>query len=130
MRWRAPIDGVEAWLDRSRAWPVAVVDAALAVVVGTVTLVAVVVRSGVDEPLTPLGVALVGVQVVPLAWRRQAPVVVGVVTAAASIAYGTAELPDPPVMFAPLLATYTVAAYRPRAVSVPGRWWYRSRRSS
>jgi signal transduction histidine kinase len=28
-------------------------------------------------------------------------------------------LPDPPLMFAPLLATYTLAAYRPRRISVP-----------
>jgi signal transduction histidine kinase len=36
----------------------------------------------------------------------------------ASMLYGMAVLPDPPVMFALLLATYTVAAERPRPVSL------------
>ena len=33
--------------------------------------------------------------------------------------YGMASLPDPPLMFGPLLATYTLAAYRPRRMSLP-----------
>jgi signal transduction histidine kinase len=42
-----------------------------------------------------------------------------VVTMAAAIAYGLAELPDAPIMFGPLLALYTVAAHRPRSITVP-----------
>jgi signal transduction histidine kinase len=110
---------VDRLSDRSRQLPTIVVDAALAAVLAVVTVVSVVVRSHIDEPLTAVGIPLLAVQLVPLVWRRRAPVLVAAVSAAGAMAYGMAELPDPPVMFAPLLAFYTVAAYRPRSVSVP-----------
>jgi signal transduction histidine kinase len=107
-------------VDRCRRWPPVVVDALLAAAVAVSTVVAVVVQSRTDdEPLGAYGVALLVAQLVPLVWRRRAPVVVAVLTGIAGAAYGLAELPDPPVMFAPLLALYTVAAYRPRRISVP-----------
>jgi len=107
-----------------RSWwrrvPTEVVDAALAAVLAVVTVVSVVVQGRVeDQRLTPGGLALIAVQVVPLVWRRRAPVVVAAVSIAGAAVYGLAEQPDPPVMFGPLLAFYTVAAYRPRRVSVP-----------
>ena len=107
-------------LDRCRRWPPVVADAVLAGVVAAVTIVAVVVQSHADdEPMTAYGVVLLAAQLVPLVWRRRAPVVVAAVAGAAAAAYGLAELPDPPVMFGPLLALYTLAAYRPRRVSAP-----------
>jgi signal transduction histidine kinase len=54
-----------------------------------------------------------------LIWRRRAPLVVLLVCWTASMFYGMARLPDPPLMFAALLATYTLAAYEPRRMSVP-----------
>jgi signal transduction histidine kinase len=107
-------------LDRCRRWPPVLADAVLAAVVAAVTIVAVVVQSRTDdEPMTAYGVVLLAAQLVPLVWRRRAPVVVAAVVGAAAAAYGLAELPDPPVMFGPLLALYTLAANRPRRVSAP-----------
>jgi signal transduction histidine kinase len=107
-------------VDRCRRWPPVVVDALLAAAVAVATVVAVVVQSrSDDEPLSAYGSALLVGQLLPLVWRRRAPVVVAVVTGIAGAAYGLAELPDPPVMFAPLLGLYTVAAFRPRRISVP-----------
>jgi signal transduction histidine kinase len=106
-------------LDRCQL-PPTLADTALAAVVGAVTLIAVLVQQEVeDQPLTAGGVALIAVQVVPLVWRRRAPVGVAVVSITAAVIYGIAELPDPPLIFGPLLALYTVAAYRPRSVSLP-----------
>lgn len=106
--------------DRWRELPPLVVDAVLAVVVAAVTIVAVVVNSTQDdEPMSAWGWLLLAAQLVPLIWRRRAPVTVAVVTMAAAALLGMAELPEPPVMFAPLLALYTAAAHRPRSVTVP-----------
>jgi len=107
-------------LDRCRRWPPVVADAGLAAVVAGVTIVTVVVESrSDDQPIGAYGAVLLAAQLVPLVWRRRAPVVVAAVTGICAAAYGLAELPDPPVMFAPLLGLYTLAAYRPRPVSVP-----------
>jgi signal transduction histidine kinase len=102
-----------------RQLPAPAVDALLAVVVGVVTIVAVVVQAGRDEAMQAFGWPLLAAQLAPLVWRRRAPVAVAAVVGVAAAAYGAAELPDPPIMFAPVLAWYTVAAYRPRSVSVP-----------
>jgi signal transduction histidine kinase len=107
-------------LDRCRRLPPVVADAALAAIVAGVTVVTVVVESrNDDQPVGLYGAALLAAQFVPLVWRRRAPLEVAVVTGLCGAAYGLAELPDPPVVFAPLLALYTVAAYRPRRISVP-----------
>ena len=55
----------------------------------------------------------------PLVWRRRAPLVVASVVGVAAALYGAAELPEPPLMFGPLLAWYTAAAYRPRRLTLP-----------
>jgi signal transduction histidine kinase len=100
--------------------PTLAVDAALAAVVGIVTAVSIAVVDGNDptERATWWGWALVAIQVVPLAWRRQAPAVVAAVVGAAMLAYGLSNLPDPAIQFAGALAFYSVAAYSRRSVSL------------
>jgi signal transduction histidine kinase len=105
-------------LARRRPSPL-VVDAGLAAVVALVTGVAVAVQAQNEEPMQAIGYPLLVVQLVPLVWRRRAPIVVAIVVGVAAAVYGIAELPDPPIMFAPLLAWYSAAAYRPRRVTVP-----------
>jgi signal transduction histidine kinase len=113
-------------VERLRAWcgrvPPLAADAGLAVVVAFVTTVAVAVQAADDESgprLGAVGLALIAAQCVPLVWRRRAPAITGAVVGLAAGAYGALELPDPPVMFPALLAIYTLAAWRPRSVSVP-----------
>jgi signal transduction histidine kinase len=109
-----------ALLSWCRRLPPLAADAGLAAAVAVVTVVGVVVQSRTDDqPLSAYGAVLLAGQLVPLVWRRRAPVLVAAVSLGSAMAYGTAVLPDPPVMFAPLLALYTVAAYRPRRVAVP-----------
>ena len=62
---------------------------------------------------------LVAVQVVPLLWRRRAPAIVAVVTGVATLAFGMANLPDPAITFPLAVAVYSLAAYRPRSITVP-----------
>jgi signal transduction histidine kinase len=111
----------ERLIDRVRRLPPLAVDAAIAAVVGLVTVVSVLVEDSNDrgEQLTIAGVALLAVQVVPLVWRRRAPLAVMLVVVAAGVAYGIAELPDPAIMFAPVLAVYTLAAAGPRSITLP-----------
>jgi signal transduction histidine kinase len=107
-------------LERWRRVPPLVAYASLAALVGLVTVVAVMVEDPkVDEDLRAFGVALLAAQIAPLVWRRRSPVVVLAIVATASLAYGAAELPDPPLQFAVLLAFFTVGAHTPRSVSVP-----------
>ncbi|MET1003428.1 MAG: hypothetical protein ABWZ15_16585, partial [Acidimicrobiia bacterium] len=115
------MSGVDGLIERCRRLPPLVVDLVLAVVVAVVTVVSVVVADQQDEgvAMTALGWALLAAQLVPLVWRRRAPVIVALTTLGAAAWYGAIELPDPPLMFGPLLATYTLAAYRPRRITVP-----------
>ena len=107
-------------LDACRRLPPLVADVALTAVLAVVTIVGVVVESRADDlPLSAYGMVLLAGQLVPLAWRRRAPVVVVGIVLACTIAYGMASMPDPPIMFPSLLALYSVAAYRPRSISVP-----------
>jgi signal transduction histidine kinase len=107
--------------DRLRHLPPLAVDALLALVVGVVTVVSIAVADGDDptERMTWWGWALVAVQVVPLVWRRRAPVAVLLVSGLGSLVFGGANLPDPAIQFTLALALYTVAAYRCRPISVP-----------
>jgi signal transduction histidine kinase len=107
--------------DRGRHLPPVAVDAVLSVVVGVVTVVSIAVADSDDptERMTWWAWALVAVQVVPLVWRRRAPLAVLLVSGLASLAFGMANLPDPAIQFTLALALYTVAAYRCRSVSVP-----------
>jgi signal transduction histidine kinase len=109
-----------ALLDRCRRWSPLAADTALAAVVGLVTVIGVLVQAADDdERLSVYGAVLLAGQIVPLVWRRRAPVVVAIVVLASAIGYGMAVLPDPPALFAPLLAIYTMAANRPRRIAVP-----------
>jgi signal transduction histidine kinase len=107
--------------DRGRHLPPVAVDAVLSVAVGVVTVVSIAVADSDDptERMTWWAWALVAVQVVPLVWRRRAPLAVLLVSGLASLAFGMANLPDPAIQFTLALALYTVAAYRCRSVSVP-----------
>jgi signal transduction histidine kinase len=107
--------------DRGRHLSPLAVDAALALAVGVVMAVSIAVADSDDatERMTWWAWALVAVQVVPLVWRRRAPLVVLFVSGLASLVYGGANLPDPAIQFTLALALYTVAAYRCRSVSVP-----------
>jgi signal transduction histidine kinase len=111
---------VDRLLDRWRRVPPLAADAGLAAVVGLVTAVSIVVADGNDasERMTWWGWALIAVQVVALAWRRRAPVTVAVIAGGSMFAFGLANLPDPAIPFPSLLAVYTVAAHRPRRVSL------------
>jgi signal transduction histidine kinase len=106
-------------LDRWRRTPPLLADALLSAVVATVTVIAIVMedRDNHDQSMKGWAWALVAVQFVALVGRRRHPVPVLVVVTAAAIAYGMAPLPDPPLMFAALLAFYTVAAHSSRPVS-------------
>jgi signal transduction histidine kinase len=112
---------LELLLERWRRLPPLVADTALAVVVGVVTVVSIHVddRRDPTEVMTVWAWALLLVQFVALVWRRRAPVAVGLVVIAAGFAYGSANLPDPAISFPVALAVYSVAAFRPRRVSVP-----------
>jgi RND superfamily putative drug exporter len=115
-----PVPDLDRLLAPLRRLPPLAVDAALAGVVALVSLASIVVedRREPEVRLTGLGIALLAAQLVPLVWRRRTPLLVAIVVSGAAIVYGVAELPDPAIMFAPALALYTVAAYRPQAVSV------------
>ncbi len=115
------VPSIDHLLDRWRRIPPMVADVVLAVLVAVVTVLSIVLddRSDFSEHMTAWGWALLGAQLVPLVWRRRAPVPVLVVVGAASFAYGAANLPDPAIQFAPALAVYSVSAFRPRRVSVP-----------
>src|SRR5262245_66242842 len=107
-------------VERCRGWPALVADAVLAGLVAVVTIVAVLVESdSTGDALTVWGGLLLVVQLVPLVWRRRAPVVVAVVVVVSSMLYGKAGLPDPSVVCTLRLATYTVAATTPGSRSLP-----------
>ena len=107
--------------ERSRRLPPLVIDAALAAAVGVVQIVSIAVTDADDpsERMTWWGWALVAVQILPLVWRRRAPLVVAAVSGMGSLTFGMANLPDPAIQFTLALALYTAAAYRPRTVTVP-----------
>jgi signal transduction histidine kinase len=69
--------------------------------------------------LDAVGVALVLLQTVPIAFRRRAPVLTLAVTAAALLAFSLLHYPPSLGSFGFMVSTYTVAANRDRTVSVP-----------
>src|SRR5262245_44533619 len=115
-----PVPDLDRLLAPLRRLPPLAVDAGLAAVVAVVSVASIVVddRNDPGVRLTGLGIALLVVQLVPLVWRRRAPLAVAVVVVGAAVVYGVAELPDPAIMFAPALALYSVGAYRPQPVSL------------
>jgi signal transduction histidine kinase len=97
-----------------------IVDAGLAFAVLLVTLVGGVIagRDDSQPPLTRYGVLLLVAQTAPLVFRRRWPFTVGIVTGAATAAYGIARLPDLPLYLGPMIALYTIASTRSRRVSL------------
>ncbi len=67
-----------------------------------------------EARLSALGVCYLVAAAVPLVWRRRWPIAIAALVGVASAAYGIAELPDPPVQVAMLIALFTVAYYEPR----------------
>ena len=108
-------------VERGRRLSPPAVDAALALVVGLVTAVSIAVTDANDETerMTWWGWSLVVCQVVPLVWRRRAPFAVAATTGLATLVFGMANLPDPAITFPLAVALYTVAAYRPRSLTLP-----------
>jgi signal transduction histidine kinase len=104
---------------RSRAVNPAVVDGLLAVLVTGLALASLVGRAS-QVRLTPvghvrfrtadaLGVALLLLGTLPIAWRRRAPLLVLGVSGATFLLYEALGYAPPPLPFAPLIALYTVA---------------------
>ena len=112
---------VDRILERWRAVPPRVVDLLLAAAVGLVTVVSAVVEDSQssDQSITAFGWAMLALQIVPLVWRRRAPLIVVGLTLAGALAYGVRPLPDPTIMFGPALALYTAAAHRTRRQYLP-----------
>jgi signal transduction histidine kinase len=115
------VPGIDRLLDRWRRVPPLVADVAMVAVLAVVTVMSIVVddRADYTEHMSAWGWGLQATQLVPLVWRRRAPVVVVAIVGASALIYGSSNLPDPAILFAPALAFYSVAAFRPRSVSVP-----------
>jgi signal transduction histidine kinase len=112
------VEDVGIW-ERLRRVDHRIWDALLAVVLLAGSIAALVLgpREGARAS-TALGVALLVVATVPLAWRRRAPLVVGTIAVASdalltSLGYQTTG------GFAVAIALYTAAAYRPREQLIP-----------
>jgi signal transduction histidine kinase len=88
-------------------WVTADVLIAAGTFVFVVTGAALVGAQASEPNLTALGVAVLALESVPLAWRRKAPIPVWVITGLAVAWYGAAEWPDPLV---PLGAVFGLAA--------------------
>jgi signal transduction histidine kinase len=103
-------------------------DALCAVVLTATSLVGVVAHLNVDLPEGPadvavrgldaLGIALILLQTVPLAWRRTAPLLVLSVTAAAFVLFSLLGYFPSFAGLGFLVALYTVAAHRDRRTSI------------
>ena len=91
-----------------------VVDGLLALLCALATIVTVALTDSPPVELDALGVALILGQTLPVAWRRQHPVVVWLVVGVATGIYGIGHFPDTVLDLGPPLAIYTVAAWCPR----------------
>jgi signal transduction histidine kinase len=104
-------------------------DALVAGVLTATSLVGVLVHLHVDLPeggeevtvrsLDALGLVLILLQTVPLAWRRRAPIPVLAVTMTALFVYSVEGYFTSFAALGFLVALYTAAAYRERSVSIP-----------
>ncbi len=97
-----------------------VADALLVVLLAAVTFISLVVNAEECscDPLTVGAAAVLGLQLVPLVWRRRWPLAVWAVTSLGAAAYGWSEWPDPPLFFGPIVALYTVASYCRRSTAL------------
>jgi signal transduction histidine kinase len=104
-------------------------DALLASVLTAISLVGVFVHLHVDLPeggeeaavrtLDALGIGLILLQTIPIAWRRQTPLLVLAITTFALFAYAVNGYFTSFAALGFLVALYTAAAYRERRVSIP-----------
>ena len=91
-----------------------VVDGLLALLCALVTIVTVAITDSPPIEFDALGVTLLLAQNLPLAWRRERPVLVWLVVGVGATVYGMGEFPDTVLDLGPPLAVYTVAAWCPR----------------
>jgi signal transduction histidine kinase len=104
-------------------------DALLASVLTAISLVGVFVHLHVDLPeggeeaavrtLDAMGIGLILLQTIPIAWRRQTPLLVLAITTFALFAYAVNGYFTSFAALGFLVALYTAAAYRERRVSIP-----------
>jgi signal transduction histidine kinase len=104
-------------------------DALLASVLTAISLVGVFVHLHVDLPeggeeaavrtLDGMGIGLILLQTIPIAWRRQTPLLVLAITTFALFAYAVNGYFTSFAALGFLVALYTAAAYRERRVSIP-----------
>lgn len=131
-----------AWWDRGRRLTAAnpsLVDVGIALLVqAAMTMPFVVPRPAGMEPATWPAYGLATLTVVPLAWRRRAPLVVLLAILATSALYKLAvEGPGQPLPYTGLVIVYTIAALSPprkrlavallMSVAVPGSVWLNTR---
>ena len=97
-----------------------VADSLLVVLLAAVTFISLVVNAEQCGcgPLTAGPAAVLGLQLVPLVWRRRWPLATWAVTSLAAGAYGWSDWPDPPLFFGPIVALYTVANYCRRRTAI------------
>ena len=121
---RGAAETAPAWYDRP-----AEQDAIGAVLLTAMSLIGVVTHLHVDLPegegeaaarsINALGIGLVLLQTVPLAWRRRNPVAVLAVSLSALFVFSVLGYFASFAAFGFLLALYTVAAHRDRRISIP-----------
>jgi signal transduction histidine kinase len=117
-------DGLRRFLGR----PI-VQDTAIAAALTVIALMGLFHRLNVDLPegggdsmqhtIDGLGIALLLLQTATLVWRRKAPVLVLAVVTSSLFAYSTLGYFRSFASFGFLIALYTVAAHRERAISIP-----------
>jgi len=102
--------------------PLLVRDGALALLVAAFEIVSLAVKAGDGDRATPtVAFVVLAVTQIPLAWRRQRPMVAWFLVGLGTAAYGLSSWTDPPVYVGALLAVYSAAAYASRpAVVVAG----------
>jgi signal transduction histidine kinase len=100
-------------VQRWRAIPAIVADAALAAVVLAVALIEVSLNdeATLDGHDRALSVTLLVLMSVVIVFRRRHPVAVWLASGVLIVTYGVASFPDPMLPYGPLIALYTVAAY-------------------
>jgi signal transduction histidine kinase len=100
-------------VQRWRAIPAIVADAALAAVVLAVALIEVSLNdeATLDGHDRALSVTLLVLMSVVIVFRRRHPVAVWLASGVLIVIYGVASFPDPMLPYGPLIALYTVAAY-------------------
>ncbi len=106
---------VDLTASRSRLEPV--VDVAVAAAVLLLSLLPLLGADDCGCEVPGWAYLAVALQSLPLVWRRRWPFVVALACGIASMVYGVAELPDPPVSYGALVGLYSAAAYATRQLA-------------